>query len=64
MHLLEFEFIDQIHQSFHPAPEPIQFPDHEGIGFAQLGQRFFQPGAFDLRAGEFVGENALASCFS
>jgi hypothetical protein len=41
MHLLGFKFVDQIHQSFHAAPEPIQFPDHKGIGFAQVGQRLF-----------------------
>jgi hypothetical protein len=39
MHLLGFQFVNQIHQSFHAAPEPVQFPDHEGIGFAQVGQR-------------------------
>ena len=63
MHPLGLKFIEQVHQAFHAAPEPIQFPDHEGVGFAQLGQRLFQPGRFDLRAAEFVGENALASCF-
>ena len=34
MHLLGFEFVNQIHQSLNAAPEPIQFPDHQGIGFA------------------------------
>jgi hypothetical protein len=63
MHLLGFEFIDQVHQSFHAAPEPIQLPDHKGIGLAQLGQRLFQPGTFDLRSAEFVGENPFASYF-
>jgi hypothetical protein len=63
MHLLVFQFIDQVHQCFYAAPEPVQFPDHEGIGLAQLGQRVFQPWAFDLRTAEFVGENALAACF-
>jgi hypothetical protein len=28
MHLLGFKFVNQIHQSLHAAPEPIQFPDH------------------------------------
>jgi hypothetical protein len=41
MHLLGFELVNQVHQSFHVAPEPIQFPDHKGIGFAQVGQRLF-----------------------
>ena len=50
MQLLGFKFIDQVHQSFHAAPEPIQFPDHEGIGLAQLGQSLIQSRTFDLRA--------------
>ena len=44
MHLLGFQFVNQVHQSFHAAPEPIQFPDHKGIGFAQVRQRLFSPG--------------------
>jgi hypothetical protein len=47
MHLVGFEFIDQVHQSFHTAPEPIQLPDHEGIGLAQL--RTAPPSAPDVR---------------
>jgi hypothetical protein len=45
------------------APEPIQFPDHKDVGFAQLGQSLIQSRTPDLRAAEFVGENAFASCF-
>jgi hypothetical protein len=37
MHLLSFKFIDQIHQTFHAAPEATQLPDHEGIRLAQVG---------------------------
>ena len=43
MDLLGFKFIDQVDQSFHAAPEPIQFPYHEGVGLAQLGQRWSAP---------------------
>jgi hypothetical protein len=52
MHLLGFKFFDEVHQSFHAAPEAIQLPDHEGIGLAQLGQRAFQPRTFDMRTAE------------
>ena len=39
MRLPGFEFVNQIHQSFLAAPEPVQFPDHKGIGLAQVGER-------------------------
>jgi hypothetical protein len=62
MYLLGFKFIDQVYQSFHAAPEPI-LPGHKGVGFAQLGQSLIESRTPDLRAAEFVGENAFASCF-
>ena len=40
MHFPSFEFVNQVHQSFHAAPETIQFPDLQDIGFAQVRQRF------------------------
>ena len=39
MHLPGFKFVDQIRQSLHAAPEPIQFPHYEGVGLAQVSQR-------------------------
>ena len=39
--LLGFQLVNQVHQSLHAAPQAIKFPDHKGIGFAQVGQRFF-----------------------
>ena len=56
MDLLDFKFVSQVHQSFHTASEPIQFPDHEGIGFVQLRQ-CLSSRTSDLRAAEFVREN-------
>ena len=44
MYLLGFKFIDQVHQSFHAAPEPIQFPDHEGVGWRSWDRASFSPG--------------------
>jgi hypothetical protein len=39
-------------------PRRSSFPDHEGIGLAQLGQCLFQLRTFDLCTAEFVRENA------
>ena len=54
------QFVNQIHQSFHAAPEPSSSRP-KGIGLAQVGQRLL-PRTFDLRAAKFIGEDALASC--
>jgi hypothetical protein len=37
--------VDQIDQPFHAAAKSIQLPDHEGIGFTQVGKDLFQPWA-------------------
>jgi hypothetical protein len=52
MHLLGFEFVNQIHQPFHAAPEPIQFPDHKRVGFAQK-----QESPLSIRSSRFFALN-------
>ena len=38
--------MNQVDQAFNAVPEPIQFPDHEGIGFAQVGQALLPRSSF------------------
>jgi hypothetical protein len=63
MHALALHLIDQIDQPFHAATEPIQLPDHEGIGFTQVRKGLFKPRAIGLGTAKLVGENAFAPRF-
>src|ERR1700730_276270 len=63
MHKLVLHLIDQSDYPFHAATEPIQLPDHECIGFTQVGKGLFKPRALGLGTADLVSKHAFAARF-
>ena len=54
---------DQVDQVFDASTQPVQFPNNQGVLFAQYFQDFGQPGSLRAAAADLIVEDLLAARF-
>jgi len=55
------ELVGERNQIFYASPQPVEFPDDEGVPVAEMFERLVQAGAGGFRAADGVGEDLLAA---
>ena len=54
-HALRLQLGDSCNQVSEGAVKPVEAPDHKGIAFTKMGERFPQARAFHFGPGDFIG---------